>query len=56
MTEKIMYLQEKIEQAVGEILNQATNEESVDYFKIEITNHNGKLQFDYKFREIVKVY
>jgi hypothetical protein len=45
-------LQEKLE----EILLNAEREDSLDYFKIELTNHNGNIQVDYKFRERFKVY
>lgn len=35
---------------------EAEKNDSLDFFKIEINNHNGTLQIDHKFRTREKVY
>lgn len=45
-------LQEKLDALLFEI----EQKDSLDYFKIEIVNHNGNLQLDYILRDRVKAY
>lgn len=53
---KYEILESHLQQQIKDILAQAQHEESIDYFKIEIANHNGKLQVDYLFRDRVTLY
>lgn len=46
------HLSEQLQQ----VLDFACEEDSLDYFKIEISNHNGSIQLDYQFRDRTKVY
>lgn len=41
---------------VEKVLEKALKEDSLDYFQIEVSNHNGNLQLDHKFRDRKKVY
>lgn len=38
------------------VLNIADNQGKLDYFTMEISNHNGNLKMDYKFKDVKKVY
>lgn len=53
---RLSTISEKLQEKIEEILQHAEREDSLDYFKIEVSNHNGNLQVDYSFRERVKVY
>lgn len=41
---------------IKQVLDSACEENSLDHFKIEISNHNGSVQLDYQLRERTKVY
>ncbi len=55
-TIKISELNDKIIEKIALILEKAAKEDCIDFFKIEITNHQGALQTDYQFRDRTKVY
>lgn len=54
--DKIDALRIYLAQEMDKILEHACREGSMDYFKIEVSNHNGKVQIDYFFRERSKIY
>lgn len=56
VNDRLSTISEKLQEKIEEILLHAEREDSLDYFKIEISNHNGSVQVDYSFRERVKVY
>lgn len=41
---------------IDDILNTAEKMNSLDYFNIEISNHEGKLNVEYKLKNRKKVY
>jgi len=41
---------------IDDVLESAEEKGSIDFFKIEINNHNGTLQIDHKFRSREKLY
>ena len=41
---------------VAKALNIAETQGKLDYFTLEITNHNGKLDMKHVFKDIKKVY
>lgn len=41
---------------IDEIIDAAENMNSLDYFNIEISNHEGKLNVEYKLKNRKKVY
>lgn len=41
---------------IDDILNTAEKVDSLDYFNIEISNHEGKLNVEYKLKNRKKVY
>ncbi len=45
-----------LSEQLKQVLDVAFEEDSLDYFKIEISNHNGSIQLDYQFRDRTKVY
>lgn len=47
---------ENINTFINKVLIEAENTENLNFFKIEINNHNGTLQMDYQFRERSKIY
>lgn len=46
----------KINNFLDRILEEAERDETIDYFKFEVQNHNGTLQMDIQFRNREKVY
>lgn len=49
-------LKAKINEFIDVVIDRADQEGKIDYFHIEISNHNGNLQMDYKLRDRKKVY
>lgn len=49
-------LKNEIERYIDEIVDAAENINSLDYFNIEISNHEGKLNVEYKLKNRKKVY
>lgn len=49
-------LKAKIEEFINTIVDKAAEDDKLDYFNIEISNHNGTLQMDYSMRDREKVY
>lgn len=49
-------LKEKISEFTDTVIDKAAEDNKIDYFHIEISNHNGNLQMDYKLRDRKKVY
>lgn len=49
-------LKNEIGRYIDEIVDAAENMNSLDYFNIEISNHEGKLSIEYKLKNRKKVY
>lgn len=49
-------LKAKINKFIDYCIDKASKENKLDYMSIEISNHNGNLQMDYKIRDREKVY
>jgi len=49
-------LKNEIRQYIDEIVDTAEKMNSLDYFNIEISNHEGKLNVEYKLKNRKKVY
>lgn len=49
-------MQKKITQYVEKVLINADANDSLDYFKIDVTNHNGTLQLEHQYRKREKAY
>lgn len=49
-------LKNEIERYIDEIVDAAENMNSLDYFNIEISNHEGKLNVEYKLKNRKRVY
>lgn len=49
-------MQNKITKYIEYVLRNAEENESLDYFKIDITNHNGMLQLEHQCRKREKAY
>ena len=49
-------IKEFIQIYLNNFIEEADNSGNLDFFKIEINNHNGTLQIDHKFRSREKVY
>ncbi|MCF6466369.1 hypothetical protein [Clostridium sp. Cult2] len=49
-------LKNEIERYIDEIVDTAEKMNSLDYFNIEISNHEGKLNVEYKLKNRKKVY
>lgn len=49
-------LKNKIDEFISGVIDKAAADNKLDYFKIEISNHNGNLQLDYKVRDREKIY
>lgn len=49
-------LKEQINEFTNTVIDKAAEDNKIDYFHIEISNHNGSLQMDYKLRDRKKVY
>lgn len=56
MEDKKEMLQYQINCFVGSVLNLAEKEGKLDHLEIEISNHQGNLQMDYRLRDRKKVY
>ena len=54
--DKKKMLQYQINCFVGNVLNLAEKEGKLDHLEIEISNHQGNLQMDYRLRDRKKVY
>lgn len=46
----------KINEFIGTVIDKADEDDRLDYLHIEISNHNGNLQMDYRLRDRKKVY
>ena len=46
----------KINNYVEKVLSEAEEQNTIDYFKIEINNHKGTLQMDFQLRSREKAY
>lgn len=53
---KQLLIKQKISTYLDEVLHRAEQEGKIDYFKLEVNNHNGTLQMDILFREREKAY
>lgn len=49
-------LKTKINEFINIVIDKADKEDKLNYFNIEITNHDGNLQLDYSMRDRKKVY
>lgn len=49
-------LRNQIVSFIDAVLNVAEKEDKLDYIEIEISNHQGNLQMDYKLRDRKKAY
>ena len=49
-------LKEQIHSFINVVIDKAADDEKLDYFNIEISNHQGNLQMDYSLRDRKKVY
>jgi hypothetical protein len=49
-------LEHDIKEFIKNVLNLAEQQDKLDHMNIEISNHNGNLQMDYKLRDRKKVY
>ncbi len=56
MTDKKDKLKTKINEFIDVTIDRADEENKLDFVYIEISNHNGNLQMDYKLRDRKKVY
>ena len=45
-----------LNQYIDNFLKEASKKNNLDFFKIEINNHNGTLQIDHQFRSRDKIY
>ena len=53
---KIDSIREKIAEYIEKVLINEDESDSLDYFKIDITNHNGTLQLEHQYRKREKAY
>lgn len=49
-------LKAKIIEFIATVIDKADSDDKLDYFNIEISNHQGNLQMDYSLRDREKVY
>lgn len=49
-------LKVKISEFVETVIDKAAEDQKLDYFNIEISNHNGSLQMEYSLKDRKKVY
>lgn len=56
MEKKKEYINCFIQNYLNDFLDEASEKNCLDFFKIEINNHNGTIQIDHKFRSREKVY
>ncbi len=54
--DKKTVLYKKINEFIRNVLDQAESQKKLDYINIEIINHQGSLQMDYKLRDREKAY
>lgn len=54
--EKKDKLKIKINEFIDTVIDKADEDNKLDYFQIEISNHNGSLQMDHRLRDRKKVY
>jgi len=45
-----------LDKFIDEVLACSEKEDCIDYFRIEINNHNGKMQMDYQIRKRDQAY
>ena len=50
------HIKEFVQNYLNDFLNEAEEKNNLDFFKIEINNHNGTIQIDHKFRSRGKAY
>jgi len=48
---KVKLLKEELKDRIDEIIDTAAQVRSLDYFNIEISNHEGKLNVEYKLKD-----
>ena len=53
---KKLNLKKRMFDFIDTVLNIAEKEGKLDYIEIELSNHNGNLQMDYKIRDRKKAY
>ena len=53
---KKLNLKKRMFDFIDTVLNIAEKEGKLDYIEIELSNHNGNLQMDYKLRDRKKAY
>ena len=56
MQSKKEKLAEQLHEYISSVLNIAETKDELDYFDIEISNHNGNLQMKYTTKDRKKVY
>lgn len=49
-------IEKRILEFINNVLDVAEENKSIDFINLEISNHNGSLQMDYKIRGRDKVY
>lgn len=49
-------IKEQIHSFINIVVDKADRDEKLDFFNIEISNHQGNLQMDYSLRDRKKVY
>lgn len=49
-------LKNKINEFINVVVDKAAEEGKIDYFNIEISNHQGSLQMEYSLKDREKVY
>lgn len=49
-------IKEQIYNFIEAVIDKAEEDDKLDYFQIEVSNHNGNLQMDFSLRDRKKVY
>lgn len=49
-------LKAQINEFIDNVIDKVEEDNKIDYFQIEISNHQGNLQMDYSLRDRKKVY
>ncbi len=49
-------IKEQLMRSINTIIDTADQRDSLDYFNIEISNHEGKISIEYKLKSRRKVY
>lgn len=49
-------IKDQIHSFINAVVDKADEDEKLDFFQIEISNHQGNLQMDYSLRDRKKVY